>query len=159
MGRPIQALLRALGLSLVPADSPDFSSTIMGDHRRYPDVGLRDADRARLGLSHFVAGGSDPAGAEITVLSPLPGAQVSGPVTIRALARDNDGVKRLWLSIDDKPVEAEAVSPVDGDNTVVGVEFLWDPRTAPPGLRTIRALSEDTSGHIDSTSFQVTVVR
>ena len=159
MGRPIQALLQALGLPVVAADSPDRARTIMGDFQRYPEVGLRDAERARLGFSQFVPGGRDPDGAEITVLSPAPGAQVSGPVTIRALARDNDGVKRLWLSIDDKPVDAEAVSPVDGDVTATGVEFLWDPRTAAPGLHTIRVHADDTSGHIDATSFQVTVVR
>jgi hypothetical protein len=159
MGRPIQALLRALGLPVVAADSPDRSTTIMGDFHRYPDVGLRDADRARLAISQFVAGARDPAGAEITVLSPAPGAQVSEPVLIRAIARDNDGVTRLSLSIDDTPVEAEAYSPVEGDLTAAGVEFLWDPSTALPGLRTIHVGATDTFGHADGTSFQVTVIR
>jgi hypothetical protein len=159
MGRTVQALAQALGAALLAGDSADWERSLLGDHRRYPALELTDGQRAFFGGSHFFPGGEDPMTAEITLVSPQPGATVSRPVLIRATARDKYGVKSLSLTVDNTVVANEPFSPVDGDVGIAGIEVLWDPATVTTGRHTIRVRADDTAGNIEGTNINVTVTR
>jgi hypothetical protein len=159
MGRAVQALARALGAVPLATGSPDWSTSIMGNYERYPAVGLGDGERTWFGGSHFFPGSDDPLGAEITLISPAPGATVWQPFIIQATARDNYGVRSLSILVDDTVLTNDEISPVDGDFGIAKIEVRWDPGTVTPGLHTIRVRAVDTAGNTESTNINVTVTR
>jgi hypothetical protein len=160
MGRSVQALARALGAQPIARDAPGWSQSLLGDYRGYPRVGLDDAARAVFGLSQFFAGNTDKTRPEVTLLTPVPGETLKDPFVIRALARDDVGVKSLQVYIDHVLVpNTETLSPFEGDPGVIGLQYEWDPNSVAPGLHDFFATASDVNGNSDSVSIQVTVVR
>ncbi len=170
MGRAVQTLLASLGAPRVDPSSPDYTRTIMGDPTGYPTVGLTDADRAAFDISHFFPGSHDRSPAVPSILSPATGATVSGTVEIRAAARDNYGVRRVGLFIDDRPVHPTegswcpdsdecARSPFEEDQSALGMVYSWDTALTPVGAHSITFRTEDVSGNLSEAHATVTVRR
>jgi hypothetical protein len=168
MGHAVKVLLAALGVPPVEPRSPDHSRTVLGDHTGYPESGFTEADRAVLGVSHFLPGSQDPAAPLATILAPTADAALSGVVFIRAVARDNYALRAISLDVDGRRVSLDAQtlcphgegcprSPFDDDGGAIGVEYTWDTAGEAPGPHTITFRADDPGGNTTTVTTTVTV--
>lgn len=83
-------------------------------------------------------GPADPILPTVTIDSPAAG-DVTGPVTIRVSASDNQGVTRVTFEVNN--------NPAPGQDTQAPYEHSWDPAINGPGTYTWVAVAWDAAGN------------
>lgn len=88
---------------------------------------------------------------EVAISSPMDGAEISGSITLRAVATDDVGVIEVSYEVDGNPIGAASSSPWEVD---------WDTGDYADGLsHTLIASAEDDAGNVgQSQSVRVTIV-
>lgn len=84
----------------------------------------------------------------VSIISPAPGAQVSGIVIISVTASDNVGVASVSASVD---------GSVIGTITTAPYNFTWDAASAASGTHAISATAKDAKGNSATTTISVSV--
>jgi hypothetical protein len=87
----------------------------------------------------------------VTITGPAEGSTVSGTVTARADAFDDDSVVSVQFSVDGSPLGSPDIDGTDGWSA------LWDTAASGDGPHTVTASANDTTGHTGSDANAVTV--
>ena len=104
-------------------------------------------DDVSLKISGGGAGGGDTTPPSVSLLSPAPGASVSGTVTLRASATDDVGVTRVDFFVDGAPAGSASSAPYTAS---------WDTTAATDGAHSVVARASDAAGNL-GTSASATV--
>ena len=86
------------------------------------------------------AGSGDTSSPAVSVTSPIPGATVSGAITVFATASDNVGVAGVQFKLDSANLGAEV--------SVAPYVMSWDTRSAANGAHTLTAVARDAAWNI-----------
>lgn len=84
----------------------------------------------------------------VSLTSPLPGVEITGPVTVTATASDPAGIARVDFRVDEVLLASDTTSPYSFNWTLTGV---------PDGNHVIKAVAVNTNGDTVSDSRTVTV--
>jgi hypothetical protein len=76
----------------------------------------------------------------VIVVSPLPGALITGITALSALATDNMGIAGVQFFVDSTPVAAE--------DTTTPYSLVWDTASIANGTHSVRAIARDTSNNV-----------
>src|SRR3989449_435974 len=88
------------------------------------------------------AGSGDTSSPAVSVTSPIPGATVSGAITVFATASDNVGVAGVQFKLDSANLGAEV--------SVAPYVMSWDTRSAANGAHTLTAVARAAARNIDT---------
>ncbi len=151
-GRPYRYIrivsLAALGFSIDALEAEEYigsSNTLDSDND-----GITDRVELENGSDPFDS--EDPGDLlppEVTIITPINGATVSGEVGIVAEVTDNVGVMEVQFSIDNQQIE-----PPD---TVAPYEMTWDSALMENGEHSIEVIALDTAHNQQFTSIVVNV--
>ncbi len=90
----------------------------------------------------------DTTAPQVSITSPASGATVSKVAAIKATATDDVALKSMKLYLDGALVAS---------GTESSISYSWNTRKSASGTHTIKAVAEDTSGNIATTSIEVSI--
>jgi hypothetical protein len=140
------ALLRVIDLKPIPAKFPAGATVAPGsqggtsywivDRGVDNDVDPNEND----GKVYEIAAPSGDTAPSVTITEPSEGETVSGTVTIRATATDDQGVSQVQFRMDGAGIGTDT-------NGVDGWSVAWDSTSAADGSHTLDAIATDTGGN------------